>query len=186
MSVNPWKYSRLYARGVMSEVSALGGILSNPWYASAIARWTASISVSGWSHNAATDFISDQFSVAKEGSSTHSFKLAAHQQYTGPHASLRSRLVGWSIKVPLPISKQNLCQAPQASILLFVQLNHNENKPSCNRIGILTIANWNHNQSSVVVVTCATLLLPGSILPISLNNASLKGSTVDECNIWAL
>ena len=50
----------------------------------------------------------------------------------------------------------------------------------------LTIASWNHNQSSVVTVTCATLLRAGSILPMSLYSASLNGSAVDECSMCAL
>ena len=45
---------------------------------------------------------------------------------------------------------------------------------------------WNHSQSSVVTVTWATLRRCGSILPMILYSASLNGSAVVECSIWAL
>lgn len=44
-------------QGVTSDVSAREGTRSRPWYASAIARWTASTSVSWWSHSAATAYV---------------------------------------------------------------------------------------------------------------------------------
>ena len=44
----------------------------------------------------------------------------------------------------------------------------------------LTVASWYQNWSSVIVITCRKLLLEGSSLAISLYQASLNGSVVEN------
>lgn len=83
------------------------------------------------------------------------------------------------------VIKQDFTKDAKTTIFIFIDLasiSYNQEKQARQQ----TIINWNHNQSSAVVVTCGTFLLEGSILPISLYKAILYGSTTEECNICAL
>lgn len=53
---------------------------------------------------------------------TDPFKLTAHEQHAGPNSSSRPLLTRWSIKMPFPVAKQNISQASQTTIFLFVDL----------------------------------------------------------------
>ena len=83
----------------------------------------------------------------------------------------------------LAITHQDFCQTTKSAVLVLIQLGTNFHLNIVEQLHekyARTIASWNHNQSSVVVVMWGTLRLDGSSFPINLYNASLKGSAVAE------
>jgi hypothetical protein len=53
---------------------------------------------------------------------SHSFELPAHEQHTGPDASLRALLSRRSIEMALTISKKHICESSKTSMLFFIHL----------------------------------------------------------------
>jgi hypothetical protein len=106
----------VHVQGLMSDVSARDGTRRSPWYASAIARWTASISVSGYSHSAATAYVMIRMELRCRQRCTYPLKLATHEQNARPHTLLRA------VKVALSITEENFGETTEATLLLFINL----------------------------------------------------------------